>query len=89
VLAIDIFRGLLGDDTFDEVGLNKTPIPGDILNKADDRDWYSWTGIRILNSSEFPQDERSYVDDGYTKINTLTAVNQKKIDNCFPIPPNF
>lgn len=89
VIAIDILRDLLGNETFDEVGLNKTPIPGDILNKADDRDWYSWTGIRILNSSEFPQDERSYVDDGYTKINTLSAVNQKKIDNYFPIPPNF
>jgi len=87
-IAIGIFQGLLGPQTFNDSGFNKTPIPGDILNSDEDKEWFDWTAIRIEDPANFPE-EGSYVDEGMTKINNLTPVNQKKADSYFPVPPNF
>ena len=75
-------------DSFDGEGHNKDSIPGDIVNRGDDRDWFSRTGIQIIDLTNLPK-SGSFIDKGIAAINSLTPVNQNRIDIYLPVPPAF
>ncbi|WP_373055695.1 hypothetical protein [Zunongwangia sp. H14] len=85
-ISHEIIHALIGLDI--PTGHNSPAIANDIMNNGVDRNFTQRTGI-VDNAHVSPVDPDNFTDNGLAAIDRLQAVNQTRMNNRFPVPPDF
>ena len=85
-ISHEIIHAMIGLDI--PTGHNNPAIANDIMNNGVDRNFTQRTGI-VDNAHVSPVDPSNFTDNGLAAINRLQAVNQARMNNRFPVPPDF